>query len=153
MIADNLALGAVGNQNGVGGRPSRPPPGPAVQEIECDINCYVLFDVETTGGSRTDDDIIELAAMVLGPDGITLEGGSFSSLIQLNKEVSTVISSLTRISNNMVETAPQFAEVAVDIFEFIDDVMTRKLSTTIGKIILIAHNRRVFDVPFLMHSL
>ena len=158
--ARNLAIGADENQNGVGGRPLQPPPGPTAPPVDHGINwdqvCYVLFDLETTGGSRTDDDIIELAAMILGPDGIALEDGSFDSLIRPTKDVSTFIASLTGISNDMVQSAPNFSVVGVDFFLFIDDVVknfSSASSTTIEKIILVAHNARVFDVPFLMRSL
>ena len=118
--ARNLAMGSDENQNGVGGRPLQPPPGPTAPPVDDVINwdqvCYVLFDLETTGGSRTDDDIIELAAMILGPDGIALEDGSFDSLIHPTKDVSTFIASLTGISNDMVQLAPNFSVVGVDFF-------------------------------------
>jgi DNA polymerase III epsilon subunit-like protein len=155
-----LAIGAVENRNGVAGRPSRPPNAPTAPHVPNDINweqvCYVLFDLETTGGSRTDDDIIELAAMVLGPDGIALEDGSFDSLIRPKKDVSTFIALLTGISNEMVQSAPIFSVVVVQFFDFINGVVrnfSSSTSTTIEKIILVAHNGRVFDVPFLIRSL
>ena len=142
-----MAIGAVENQNGVGGRPSGPPPGSVVQDNTNEINwdqvCYVLFDLETTGGSRTYDDIIKLAAMVLGPDGIAFKDGLFDSLIRPNKEVSTFITTLTGISNNMVQTASNLSVVVVDFFDFIDGLVNNFWSTMsrkIDKIILVAHN-------------
>lgn len=82
-----------------------------MQEISPNINwdqvCYVLFDLETTGGSRTSDNIIELAPKVLGPDGIAIEDGSFDCLIRPQKRVSPFITTLiTMIPNDMVKTAP-----------------------------------------------
>ncbi|KAG7372148.1 hypothetical protein IV203_018291 [Nitzschia inconspicua] len=57
--ANNLAIPAVENRNGVDGGPSRLPIGATMPEITPNINwdqlCYVLFDLETTGGSRTKD--------------------------------------------------------------------------------------------------
>ncbi|KAG7349337.1 hypothetical protein IV203_011934 [Nitzschia inconspicua] len=83
--AINLAIPAVENRNGVDGGPSSLPIGATMQEISPNINwdqvCYVFFDLETTGGSRTSDNIIELAPKVLGPDGIAIEDGSFDCLI------------------------------------------------------------------------
>ncbi|KAG7373225.1 DNA polymerase III PolC [Nitzschia inconspicua] len=151
---DNTETVLVGGQLG-------PPSESAMQEIDYEINwdqvCYVLFDLQTTGGSRTDEDIIELAALVLGPDGIALEDGSFESLIRPNKEeVSTYITSLTGISNDMVRTAPDLSTVMVDFFEFVNDVVNTFCilsSVTIDKIILVAYNGRVFDLPFLIRSL
>jgi Exonuclease len=155
-LAHNLAIGAVEDQNGVGAEQSEPPPAPAALENSTPINwdevCYVLFDLETTGGSRTDDDIIELAAMVLGPDGISREDGFFDSLIRPKKQVSTFIASLTGISNAMVHSASDFPVVAVQFFQFIEGVADN-IPTPINKIILVAHNGRVFDVPFLLRSL
>lgn len=158
--ANISAIGDDQNQNGVGAGPSRPTPAPTVAATHSNINwdrvCYVLFDLETTGGSRTDDDIIEIAATVLGPDGIALEDGSFDSLIRPNKDVSTFISSLTGITNEMVQTASTFPEVIVKFFEFVDGLVNNFVSaasTPIENIVLVAHNGRVFDVPFLLRSL
>ncbi|KAG7367574.1 DNA polymerase III, alpha subunit [Nitzschia inconspicua] len=113
--ANNLAIPAVENRNGVDGGPSRLPIGAIMREITPNINwdqvCYVLFDLETTGVSRTKDDIIELAAMVLGPDGIAIEDGSFDSLIRPHRKISLYITTLTGITNEMVEPAPTFPEV------------------------------------------
>jgi DNA polymerase III epsilon subunit-like protein len=154
------AIGNADTRNGVGGTPPGPIAQPAAAVINSDINweqvCYVILDLETTGGSRTDDEIIELAAMVLGPDGIALEDGSFESLIRPNKQVSTFISSLTGISNEMVQAASEFPSVVVEFFEFVDGLVDNfgsQASVTIEKIILVVHNGRVFDVPFLMRSL
>ena len=95
----NSAIGAVEVQNRVVERPSGSLPGSVLRDNSTEIDwnqvCYVLFDLETTGGSRTDDDIIELAAMVLGSDGIAFQDCTFDSLIRPNKEVSTFITSLT----------------------------------------------------------
>jgi hypothetical protein len=43
--------------------------------------------------------------VVLGPDGIALEDGSFDSLIRPKKQVSTFIASLTGITNAMIDRA------------------------------------------------
>ncbi|KAG7360433.1 exonuclease [Nitzschia inconspicua] len=109
--AINLAIPAVENRNGVDGGPSSLPIGATMQEISPNINwdqvCYVFFDLETTGGSRTSDNIIELAPKVLGPDGIAIEDGSFDCLIRPQKRVSPFITTLiTMIPNDMVKTAP-----------------------------------------------
>jgi DNA polymerase III epsilon subunit-like protein len=63
--ARNLAADGHENQNGVGGSASRAPPADVAPPVDAIVNwdkvCYVLFDLETTGGSRTDDNIVELA--------------------------------------------------------------------------------------------
>jgi DNA polymerase III alpha subunit (gram-positive type) len=124
------------------------PPAAAAPLVDANVNwdkvCYVLFDLETTGGSRTDDDIIELvAAMVLGPDGIALEDGSFESLICPSKDILTFIASLTGITNNLVKTASDFTAVATEFFQFMGDIAQNHATSTaseIDHIILVAHN-------------
>ena len=158
--ARNLAIKGDENENGVGATSPEAPPTPPAPPVESTINwdqvCYVLFDLETTGGSRTDDDIIEIAAMILGPDGSALEDGSFDSLVRPSKDVSTFIASLTKITNEMVQSAADFSVVGRQFFEFMNDVVqnySSATSTQIDHIILVAHNGHAFDVPFLMRSM
>ena len=56
---------------------------PRIKWEEC---LYVLFDVETTGLSRTGDNIIEIAAMVVGPDCVQVEDGTFQSFVKPTKQ-------------------------------------------------------------------
>jgi DNA polymerase III epsilon subunit-like protein len=116
--ATNLAANGNKNQNGVGGSASRAPPAAAAPLVVANVNwdkvCYLLFDLERTGGSRTDDDIIELAAMVLGPDRIALEDGSFESLVRPSKDISTFIASLTGIANDLVKTASDLQQLQLN---------------------------------------
>jgi DNA polymerase III epsilon subunit-like protein len=114
---------AVDNQNGVNARVEPPPVAqptpqmtPRIKWEEC---IYVLFDLKTTGGSRTDDDIIELAAMIVGPDALMVEDATFQALVKPKKQISTFITILTGITHEMVATALSFSIVAVDLFDFI----------------------------------
>jgi DNA polymerase III epsilon subunit-like protein len=150
------------NQNGVGGSASQAPPLAAVPPVVANVLCekvsYVLFDLETTGGSRTDDDIIELAAMVLGLDGIALEDGSFGSLLVVHpsKDILTFIASLTGITNDVVKTASDFTAVATEFFQFMGDIAQNHATVAasdIDHIILAAHNGRAFNVPFFKRSI
>jgi inhibitor of KinA sporulation pathway (predicted exonuclease) len=91
--------------------------------------------------------------MVLGPDGIALEDGSFESLVRPSKDISTFITSLTGIT---VKTASDFTAVATEFFQFMGDITQNHAAATaseIDDIILVAHNGRAFDVPFLMRSI
>jgi hypothetical protein len=113
----------VDNRNGVNARVESPPVAqptpqmtPRIKWEEC---IYVLFDLETTGGSRTDDDIIELAAMMVGHDSVMIEDATFQALVKPKKQISTFITILTGITNEMVATAPSFSTAAVDFFDFI----------------------------------
>jgi hypothetical protein len=65
-----VAIGAVDNQNGVvGGGPSETPTA-AAPEINIEINwdhvCFALFGLETAGGSRKENSIIEEGASSCG---------------------------------------------------------------------------------------
>jgi DNA polymerase III epsilon subunit-like protein len=127
--ARNLAADSNKNQNGVGGSASWAPPAAVAPPVAAHVNwdkvCYVLFDLETTGGSRTDDGIIELTPMVLGPDGIALEDGSFESLVRPSKDILTFIASLTGITNNMVKTVSDFTAVATEFLQFMGEILFR----------------------------
>jgi DNA polymerase III subunit alpha, Gram-positive type len=111
--------------------------------VEANVNwdkvCYILFDLEMTVGSRTDDDIVKLAAMVLGPDGMALEDGSFESLVHPSKDISAFTASLTGITNNMVKTASDFTAVATGFFHLMGDTAQNHATATASEINHIAH--------------
>ena len=95
-------------------------PTPRIQPtITLDESVYVIFDIETTGGRRTDDDIIELSAWLCGPDGVHIEDGVFNTLVKPLKPVNCFISTLTGITTEMVSDARPFPEVAQEFFGFI----------------------------------
>jgi len=161
--ANNLAILDSDNQNAGAGGPSgtqiEVPPPQNVNTINWDKVCYILFDLETTGGSRTDEDIIQISAMLLDPFGISIEEGIFTSYIHTNKEIGPYITSLTGITNSLVKDAPDFCDVATDFFCFLDDTVATSFCADnppvrpIEHIIFVAHNGRAFDVPFLLNSL
>ena len=94
---------------------------------------YAIVDIETTGGSPKTEKITEIAIYLHDGDKITDE---FSTLINPEKNIPHYITALTGISNEMVEDAPKFFEVAKEIVEFTD------------KRILVAHNAS-FDYKFM----
>jgi DNA polymerase III alpha subunit (gram-positive type) len=58
--------------------------------------------------------------------------------------------------NDMVKTASDFTAVATEFFQFMSDIAQNHATATasdIDDIILVAHNGRAFDVPFLMRSI
>lgn len=97
---------------------------------------FVSIDVETTGRSPENDDIIELSA-VRYQSGKEID--SYESLAKPRKSVSSFISHLTGITNDMLTDAPSSAEV---VFEFIKFA---------GSSVLVGHNI-VFDMGFLKHT-
>ena len=137
-----------------------PPPPPVLQAEDYGSNIdwgsvlYVVFDLETTGRSRQRDEIIELAAVILDENGIEIEDASFSQFVKPRNPIPPFITELTSITNDDVRLAESFPAVG-DAFirfmqqhadEFHDDV-------PIDHIILVGHNAKVFDVPFLLHHM
>lgn len=94
---------------------------------------YTVVDIETTGGTARSHKIIEVAIVTF--DGIDIVD-SYSTLINPKKHVPPFITSLTGISNDMLEDAPSFEDVADTIFEKTQDK------------IFVAHNVN-FDYSFL----
>ena len=100
------------------------------------LPCYVMLDLETTGGNPVHDRITEIAA-------VRMEGGRevarWSSLVNPGATISTFIQNLTGISNDMVQDAPGFDEVAHRLLDLLDGA------------VLVAHNVR-FDHGFLLNE-
>jgi DNA polymerase-3 subunit epsilon len=75
---------------------------------------YTVIDIETTGGTSKFHKIIEIAI-------VTHDGQKpidrYSTLINPERPIPNFITSLTGISNEMVEHAPTFSEVADTVFQ------------------------------------
>lgn len=94
---------------------------------------YAIIDIETTGGNAKTGKITEIAIYVHNGERIIDE---FTSLINPETSIPPFIAQLTGISNEMVENAPLFADVAEEIFS--------KTANTI----FVAHNVN-FDYSFI----
>jgi DNA polymerase-3 subunit epsilon len=94
-----------------------------------------FVDLETTGGTASEDRITEVGIIEVDEDGVR----EWSSLVNPQAHIPEFIESLTGISNAMVENAPTFAELADDIHARLADR------------IFIAHNAR-FDHGFLKNE-
>jgi DNA polymerase-3 subunit epsilon len=94
---------------------------------------YAIVDIETTGGSALLEKITEIA--IYQHDGSKITG-QFSTLINPERNIPYFITNITGITNEMVEDAPKFYEVAKKIIEY-----------TEGRI-FVAHNAR-FDYSFI----
>lgn len=142
-------------ENGLEIPDSDPPldPAPVVQAFEMpwDKVIYVVFDLETTGRSRQKDEVIELAAVVLDENGIQIEDASFSELIKPLRPIPPLIANLTSITNDMVSLADTFPVVAAGFISFIKQIADEKGG--VSQIILVGHNAKVFDIPWLLHQL
>jgi DNA polymerase-3 subunit epsilon len=101
------------------------------------LPCYVLLDLETTGGSAQHDRITEIAAVRI-EHGV--EVARWSTLVNPGVHISGFIEQLTGINNAMVADAPAFGDVARQLLALLDGA------------VLVAHNVR-FDHGFLQHEL
>src|ERR1700753_1191848 len=98
---------------------------------------YAIVDIETTGGYAANNAITEVAIVL--HDG-NRELKRYETLIRPGIFIPRYVQALTGISNEMVEDAPSFDEVAPFIHEMLKDA------------IFVAHNVN-FDYSFLKHQL
>ena len=100
------------------------------------LPCYVLLDLETTGGNPLNCRITEIAAVRV-ENG--LEVARWSTLVNPGTQISPLIENLTGISDVMVADAPSFDEVGATLLKMLDGA------------VLVAHNVR-FDHGFLLNE-
>lgn len=98
---------------------------------------FVVFDLETTGAKAPPCRITEIGAYRVRNGKVEEE---FQTLVNPETPIPPFIRALTGISDEMVSTAPKFAEVVSDFLEFIGDS------------VLVAHNAS-FDIGFLNHEI
>jgi len=97
---------------------------------------YAIVDVETTGLSPVFDRIIEIAVVVY--DGQQTVD-TFSTLVNPEARLAPNITLLTGITNELLQDAPKFYEIARKIVELTENT------------VFVAHNAR-FDYSFLRQS-
>lgn len=101
-------------------------------------NKFVVVDLETNGNSpRKGDRIIQFAAVVIENGKIVEE---YSSLLNPLQPITPFIEELTGITDEMVESAPIFEEIADKIVHLLEDAY------------FVAHNV-LFDLSFLNEEL
>ena len=97
---------------------------------------YAVIDIETTGGNYRWGSITEVAIYIHDGNKVT---GEFNTLINPGIPIPHFITQLTGISDEMVQDAPTFAEVADTIASLTEDC------------IFVAHNAP-FDYNFIRHE-
>jgi len=98
---------------------------------------YAIVDIETTGSHPDKNGITEIAIVL--HNGKEVEG-RYVTLINPGIQIPKYISYLTGITNEIVETAPSFSEVAFSIYNLLNNR------------IFIAHNVN-FDYSFIRYHL
>ena len=148
-------------------------------DIDFESCVYCVLDLETTGFSRFSNSIIEICAVLVDSNGVIAnkEVATFSTLVKPIEKITPVITEITGISNEMVETAPYFQEMSKDFIRCLQD--NCRANSSIGDnsdvgnvvvngddesddsnesigmppllrdIVLVAHNGNRFDIPFL----
>jgi len=81
---------------------------------------YAIIDIETTGGSPKTEKITEIAIYIHDGEKLIDE---FVSLVNPERPIPYYISQLTGITNEMVEDAPKFYEIAKDIVNITKDMV------------------------------
>ena len=98
---------------------------------------YAIVDIETTGGYASANGIIEICIQVFDGNEVVEE---FETLINPNQVIPKYIQAFTGITNQMVQDAPQFEEVA------------EKVYTLLQGNVFVAHNVN-FDYSFIKNHL
>ena len=98
------------------------------------VSDYVLFDLETTGVSCENDEVIEISALKVRDEFIV---GEFSTLVNPGIPIPLYASDVNGITDEMVENSPSFKSVLSDFIEFV------------GEDILVGHNIASFDMKFI----
>lgn len=99
----------------------------------------VIFDLETTGLSPYNNEIIQIAGVRM-KSGAVLESEFFSTYVKPRGAISPFIASYTGITNAHVQRAPVPREALLSFSQFAGDAL------------LIAHNGQRFDMPFIRES-
>ena len=106
------------------------------------IEKYIAFDIETTGLSPTEDRIIEVGAAIFENGEVT---ATYSSLVNAGRRISSRVTAINNITNDMIVSAPTEDEVYEKLVQFLDNALTEQ-------VIVCAYNAK-FDMDFLSESL
>jgi len=98
---------------------------------------YAIVDIETTGSHATANGITEIAINIHDGKAVIQ---SYSTLINPRRTIPPYITALTGIDNEMLADAPLFEDVAIEIYELLQDK------------IFVAHHVN-FDYSFIKYQL
>jgi DNA polymerase III epsilon subunit-like protein len=98
---------------------------------------YAVFDCETTGIDPAEDEIVSLALICLGPDGV--ETSRFTTLVRPSRPIPAEATAVHGIADEDVASALPFS------------VLTERLVQLLDGAVFVAHNAR-FDLGMLHHA-
>lgn len=98
------------------------------------VSDYVVFDLETTGVSTSNDEVVEISALKVKAGSVVDE---FSTLVNPGKPIPFYATNINGITDDMVNDAPAFKEVLADFISFAGDD------------VLVGHNIYRFDMKFI----
>ena len=101
------------------------------------VSDYVLFDLETTGVSCINDEVVEISALKVR-DGFVVE--EFSTLVNPGMPIPPYATDINGITDDMVKDSPTFELVLGQFIEFA------------GNDILVGHNITSFDMKFIQRD-
>ena len=99
---------------------------------------YVLFDLETTGLSCRNDEVIEISALKVKDGSVEDE---FSTLVNPGMPIPFMASEVNRITDDMVKDSPDFKTALGQFIEFAGDS------------VLVGHNIVSFDMKFIQRDI
>ena len=95
---------------------------------------YVVFDLETTGVSPSNDEVVEISALKVENGLVSSE---FSTLVNPGQHIPYFASEVNGITDDMVADAPCFEKALKDFLAFT------------GDLVLVGHNIHSFDMKFI----
>jgi len=78
-------------------------------------NTFVIYDLETTGLSPQDDEIIEIGAVKIENGEVT---EYFSTFVEPTKPIPEEATKINNITNEMVKGSPKMADALIDFYRF-----------------------------------
>jgi DNA polymerase III epsilon subunit-like protein len=120
---------------------------PVPSANKCSNVIFVVFDLETTGLMVKTNRIIQIAAKVVGEE----ESDIFNSyILPVDLKVSNNITELTGITQEFLNDNGMSIEEAIMKFQI---WLTELKERDDREIILLAHNAKTFDLPFLKEAI
>lgn len=98
------------------------------------IRDYVVFDLETTGISWKQDEVVEISAITVNGHKVVSE---FTTLVNPGRAIPAQASRINGITDDMVKDAPVFETALADFLEYAGDYA------------LVGHNIHAFDMKFI----